>query len=155
MPAPYSGGCQCGAIRYELSEEPLTVYACHCSGCQKQTASTFALGLWANRDDFRISQGAPRQYRRTADSGREIIGHLCGDCGSRIYHESPANPARINLKPGTLDETDWLVPVGHVWTSKAQPWFMIDPELVNYETQPDDAYQAMIDRYRETVLHRA
>ena len=95
MPAPYTGGCQCGAIRYEITDEPLTVYACHCTGCQKQTASAFALGLWVGRDGFKITQGVPQQWRRTAESGRVIIGNFCGICGSRIYHESEANPARL------------------------------------------------------------
>lgn len=152
MLVPYRGGCQCGAIRYELTDEPLCVYACHCTECQKQTASSFALGLWANRTDFHVTQGKTTPITRNADSGREIIGNFCGKCGSRIYHENLANPTRINLKPGTLDDTNWLVPVGHVWTSRAQSWLTLDSDLLNYETQPDDAYQAMIVRYRKDVL---
>lgn len=43
MSFPQSGGCQCGAIRYEISGPPAAVYACHCTECQKQSGSAFAM----------------------------------------------------------------------------------------------------------------
>ena len=43
MPAPYAGGCGCGAIRYSVTTEPLISYLCHCTECQKRTASAFGI----------------------------------------------------------------------------------------------------------------
>ena len=43
MPAPYHGGCLCGLIRYRVADEPLTLYVCHCTDCQRRTGSAFCL----------------------------------------------------------------------------------------------------------------
>jgi hypothetical protein len=63
---------------------------------------------------------------------------LCGDCGVRLYHNPKANQAITIVKPGTLDETDWLRPVGHIWTRSAQRWFAIPAETIRYDVQPPD-----------------
>jgi hypothetical protein len=46
MAAPYTGGCVCGATCYRLTAEPLTLYACHCTDCQKRSGSAFGLSMW-------------------------------------------------------------------------------------------------------------
>ena len=48
------GGCQCGAIRYRVTGAPVTFYACHCTECQKQSASAFGLSLWVGRSDLQF-----------------------------------------------------------------------------------------------------
>ncbi len=72
------------------------------------------------------------------ESGRVIYCLYCGDCGVRLWHNPERNPQVTILKPGTLDDTSWLVPVGHIWTRSAQPWFEIPQDSVNYEVQPPD-----------------
>jgi hypothetical protein len=62
----------------------------------------------------------------------------CGDCGTRLMHLPERNPQVTVIKPGTLDDTRWLAPVGHIWTRSAQPWFEIPQYLVKYEGQPPD-----------------
>jgi hypothetical protein len=56
----------------------------------------------------------------------------------RLWHEPERNPAGAVVKPGTLDDTTWLRPVGHIWTKSAQPWFAIPADTVNYEAQPPE-----------------
>jgi len=137
MPAPYTGGCQCGALRYEVTGEPLTLYACHCTLCQKQSSSAFGMTMKLARDTFRITKGELKYFTDYADSGREKRGYFCADCGTRIYHQSVHRPEVVNLKPGSLDDTSWLRPVGNLWTKSAQPWVPIDPKALNYARQPD------------------
>ena len=55
-----TGGCQCGAVRYEIAAEPLTVYVCHCRECRKQSASAFGISLLVPRDALRLLQGEVR-----------------------------------------------------------------------------------------------
>ncbi len=46
MPAPFSGGCTCGAIRYECSTEPVVSWQCHCRDCQHASGSAFSAILY-------------------------------------------------------------------------------------------------------------
>jgi hypothetical protein len=61
MKLPQTGGCQCGKVRYEITQEPLSVYTCHCLDCQKLTSSAFSLGVVVPESGFRLSGIKPRQ----------------------------------------------------------------------------------------------
>lgn len=137
MRGPLSGGCQCGSVRYELTADPLTVYACHCTECQRQSGSAFALSMVVARDAVTITSGAPKEWRRVHESGRVIACLFCADCGTRLLHNPERNPSVTILKPGTLDEARAFRPVGHIWTRSAQPWFDIPSGTLDYEGQPD------------------
>ncbi len=52
MPAPYTGGCQCGSARYVLTAEPIRVAACHCTGCQRQSGSAFGMSMPVTKDSL-------------------------------------------------------------------------------------------------------
>jgi len=141
MTAPYTGGCQCGQIRYEIQAEPLTLYACHCKECQKQSSSAFGMSMPVPREAVIILQGQPKQWRRVSDSQREVICLFCDECGTRLFHYPARNPNITNVKPGTLDDTSWLKPVGNLWTQSAQKWITLDDQMLNYEAQPNDFTQ--------------
>jgi hypothetical protein len=137
----YSGGCQCGQIRYEIHGKPLTFYACHCRECQKQSASAFGLSLTVPRASLSIVQGQPKTWTHESDSGRNVICSFCPNCGTRLFHDRSDNRATINVKAGTLDDPSWLRPVANIWTKSAQPWVVISAELLNYPGQPEDPQQ--------------
>jgi hypothetical protein len=63
---------------------------------------------------------------------------MCGDCGNRLYHLPSRNTAVAVVKPGTLDDTRWLVPTGHIFTASNQPWFAIPADTINFPRQPPD-----------------
>ncbi len=136
MTAPYTGGCQCRQVRYEIRAEPLTVYACHCKECQRQSASAFGMSMPVPRDAVVLLQGKPKQWRRMSDSGREVVCFFCGECGTRLFHNPSRNLKITNIKPGTLDDTSQLRAVGNLWTRSAQPWIRCNDDLLNYEQQP-------------------
>jgi hypothetical protein len=138
MNLPLMGGCQCGAVRYAIDAEPLAVYACHCTECQTQTGSAFALSMVIKRASLAVVEGEPKEWLRRHDSGRVISCLFCGDCGTRLYHNPHANVAVTILKPGTLDDTTWLDPVGHIWTRSAQGWVEIPDDTENHDAQPVD-----------------
>jgi hypothetical protein len=144
---PLTGGCQCGAVRYEIAAAPLTVIACHCSECQKQSASAFGMTMPVPRAALTIVKGEPGYWERRADSGNMLGAAFCPNCGVRLYH-LPANKALLNVKAGTLDDTGWLAPVGHIWTDKAQPWMRGRLEGVLYPRQPPNM-DALIAAWRD------
>jgi hypothetical protein len=138
MRIPLTGACQCRKVRYEIRQEPLTVYACHCTECQRQSGSAFSLSMIVPREGMAIVAGEPEEWLRRTDSGRMVSCAFCGDCGVRLYHNPKANEAITIIKPGTLGDQSWLRPVGHIWTRSAQRWFAIPAETISYDVQPPD-----------------
>jgi hypothetical protein len=150
IPLPLSGGCQCGAVRYEIAAAPLSVYACHCRDCQRQTGAAFALSMVVPRAAIRITQGTPHRWLRPGSetaSGTPSDCLFCGACGARLYHLPSRNPEVAVVKPGTLDDTRWLAPVGHIWTESAQPWVAIPAGGVTFPRQPPD-FSALITAWK-------
>lgn len=117
-----TGGCSCGAIRYELTSFPLLLYTCNCTDCQTASGSAFALNMPVATSGFRITSGEPKPWRHVSPSGVAVISWFCGECGGRIYGERSGRPESMNLRAGTLDDTGWLKPIGHFYLRSAQPW---------------------------------
>ena len=138
MPAPYEGGCFCGAIRYRLNGEPLTLYVCHCTDCQRQTGSGFALSMFVSRSALDVTKGEPRAYAVTTSEGLRKHGKFCAECSTRLWGEPPKFPQVVVMRPGTLDDTTWLRPIAHIWTRSAQPWITIPKDALTFEGQPED-----------------
>ena len=136
MPAPYTGGCGCGEVRYIVNGEPLALYACHCTDCQRRTGSAFALSLFVSRGDLEIQKGKPVLYTLTLADGRIKQRRVCSACATALWGEPVKAPERVVVQPGTLDDTSWLRPVAHIWTRSAQPWFQFPQDVPKFETQP-------------------
>jgi hypothetical protein len=123
MPAPYTGGCQCGSVRYVLTTEPIRLAACRCKECQRQSGSAFGMSMPVKKDSLTVA-GLTKQVTRIADSGNEVTGVFCPECGVRIYHVLKPTAEVLSLKPGTLDDTRWLGPDHFVWMKSAQGGFL-------------------------------
>src|SRR5689334_8536032 len=121
MPAPYTGGCQCGSVRYVLTTEPIRLVACHCTECQRQSGSAFGLSMLVSRDSLTVT-GLTKQFTRIADSGNEAVGVFCPDCGVRIYNAPKSAPDVLSLKADTLDDTCWIRASHFIWMKCAQGW---------------------------------
>ena len=137
---PLKGGCHCGAVGYELSAPPLSIYNCHCTNCQKITGSAFVVSTIIREDSFSFAKGSPKQVEWSADSGAKRWGRFCGDCGSRIVHGQTPSNGFLSLRAGTFDDTGWVQPVGDIWTKSAQPWVkFVEGGLRAERQQPDFA----------------
>ena len=137
MKLPQTGGCQCGSIRYEITEAPQLVYTCHCTDCQSITSSAFSIGVTLPANAFNLTQGTPQAVQRAADSGRVTTWWICGKCGAWVF--AGPNPASTrNIRGGTLDDTSWLHPTVHFWARNKQPWIVLPEGAQIFETQPAD-----------------
>ncbi len=146
---PIQGGCQCGAVRYTLRAPPVVFYICHCSECQTQSSSGFGESMRVRKADLEIS-GALHQYERPSASGG-VVGEFCPNCGTRLFHGRGAYKDTLNIKAGTLDDTSWLRPAGHIWTQSKQPWVKIGANELAYARQPEDGYAALTARWNEMM----
>jgi hypothetical protein len=131
-----TGGCQCGAVRYESTGEPLALYVCHCRECQKQSGSAFGMSLEVPRQGLRVTRGAPKYWSRDADSGRRCKCAFCPDCGSRLWHEAESEPVTATLKAGSLDVPVDFSTAIHIWTSRKLPGLAIPAGAVQHPGEP-------------------
>lgn len=137
MKIPLNGSCQCGAVTYSVSAEPLFTYACHCGSCQKRTGSAFSLGLVVATEAMELT-GALTAWSRVSEQGNTNTRYSCASCGNIIYGIGDTNPGLAKLQPGTLDDTSAVEPDVHMWTSRKQPWLILPDRVPRFETQPED-----------------
>ena len=143
---PIEGGCQCGALRYEITASPLTIYCCHCTNCQKITGSAFVLSAAVPEQAFGFTKGNPGKTEWKSDAGNDRYGLYCRDCGCRIAHGQTPSIGVFSVRAGTFDDTSWLAPAGHIWTKSAQPWIRFAAEDILDEGQPKD-YTRFVERF--------
>ena len=136
MEFPQTGGCQCGALRYEITQAPIMVYTCHCTDCQRMTSSAFSLGCVLPDGAFRLVQGQPKGVQRITGSGRVSTRWVCPECGVWVCTAPRPGSTVRNVRGGTLDDTSWLRPTAHIWTRSKQPWLALPEGDGNFETQP-------------------
>ncbi|HEX3862002.1 MAG TPA: GFA family protein [Stellaceae bacterium] len=136
MPATRSGGCLCGAVRYESTGDPSFSLQCHCRDCQRSSGTAYIAAMRVPSAGFHITQGAPKRYVVTAESGNAVSRHFCGDCGSPIYIQVSTRPDIIGLRVGTLDDPSEFHPEADIFVKSAQPWDHMDPALPKHDTYP-------------------
>ena len=127
-----TGGCLCGALRYECNGEPKEVTYCHCTDCQKTTGSAFCVGVAVDTDALKILSGSIKGYTKTADSGNPITRQFCPECGSPLFTRAAVLPHLVWIKAGSLDEPELVKPTHQTWTDYAVPWAYIDADLPGY-----------------------
>ena len=136
-----TGGCQCGSIRYELKGRPQMLYICHCTDCQKQSASAFGMSLRMNprEIDFSPSKKRLQTWDTRGEDGLIKRCAFCPDCGTRIMHGSDDADEIVSIKAGSLDDTSGLQPVAHIWLRSAQSWVQIDRVRYRcFDEEPDN-----------------
>lgn len=146
---PLTGGCQCGAVRFELRAPPVVFYLCHCTVCQSQSASAFGQSVKVRTNDVTI-RGDLAVYNTESAAGRPKICEFCPTCGVRIAHGRRPGAETFNLKGGLFDDRRWLFPAGHIWTSSKQPFVAIAADELQYPHQPPD-YEALTARWRKMI----
>lgn len=151
LPAfPVEGGCQCGAVRFQIAAPPLGVYNCHCRDCQRSSGSTHTMSMPIRGEHVVLLRGELVAYDKRADSGRVVRILGCARCGTKVWNEPLSSPTMLVIKPGTLDDMSWAVPVGNIWTASKATWVQIDESLVNFPGQPPDR-QPLFDAWNKAV----
>lgn len=131
-----TGGCQCGAVRYEVRGEALGLVVCHCEECRKQSASAFGVSLFVPPGALRVTRGTPQRWSRPAGGGRVLDCMFCPRCGSRLWHQHAGTPERISVKGGSLDEPLDLSVAVHIWTSRMLPGVVLPAGVRRHDRNP-------------------
>ncbi|MHB8473880.1 MAG: GFA family protein [Gammaproteobacteria bacterium] len=127
-----TGGCLCGAIKYEISSPFQFARNCHCSMCRKATGAAFATWAYVEVSNFRWVQGEEQLGRY--QSSPEITRTFCKVCGSTLqYVAKQASQDAFGLALGTVDGDPGCKPMRHVMVGSKAPWFEIIDHLPRSE----------------------
>ena len=130
----YSGGCVCGAIRYECRAEPRMMFKCHCRDCQHVTGGPYSPVLYFARKDFRLTKGRLTHYSTPSLAGGDHKRGFCGNCGSRI--SGGESDRGIGVVAGSLDDPAQFHPAMDMHVADAAPWDLLDPEMPKFDGYP-------------------
>ncbi len=115
-----TGGCGCGAVRWELSEPAVSAVYCHCTRCQRRTGTAASISTEIVPGSFRITEGEQFVEAWVPDEGFEK--HFCGLCGSALYSMSPDDPDIVAPRMGGYDGDPGVRPSARQFTDYAAPW---------------------------------
>ena len=124
------GGCTCGAVRYRLKARPIFVHCCHCTWCQRETGSAFAVNAFIEASQVELLKGRPVQQTLPSLSGKGQVFWRCADCGVTAWSNYADSGPKFNfVRVGTLDDPSQVPPDIHIYTSTKLPWVIL-PEGV-------------------------
>ena len=127
-PFPLEGGCGCRDVRYRLETPPLFVHACHCSWCQRETGTAFALNAMIESDRVTLLSGTPKVVKTPSNSGAGQMVARCPACDIAVWSNYGGGGDRIRfVRVGTLDQPAAAPPDIHIFTSTKQPWISLPP----------------------------
>ncbi len=131
---PLTGGCGCGAVRFEVTAPLQGANYCHCTRCQRRTGTAASANARPAPGSFKIVQGADHLRAWRPENGFEKL--FCGECGSAVFSRDPQDHERVGIRLGGFDTDPGVRPSVHQFVAYAAPW----------EPIPDDG----LPRYRES-----
>ncbi len=133
--ASITGGCLCGAVRFELTEPPMSASYCHCTRCQRRTGTGSSAQARIDGRTLRLLQGEELvKAWRPPGGGFEKL--FCQECGSHLFSRHPDDPQRMSVRLGAFDGDPGVRPSWRQFVAYAAQW----------EPIPDDG----LERFPET-----
>lgn len=136
MSKSYTGGCACGALRYEMRSEPIFQNHCQCLDCQKRSGTGHGSYLTFPEPADTTVTGEANTWRITADSGKDKLYAFCPTCGTPVYVSFVAAPNMTAIQAASLDEPSRYRPHAITYTARALDWDTLDPALQKFDKMP-------------------
>lgn len=149
---PWDGGCRCGQVRLHITELPLLTMACHCTGCQRMTASAYSLSAAIPASGFAITQGEPVVGGL---HGADADHMFCPHCMTWMFTRATGLDWFVNLRPTMLDDPSWFVPFIETYTREKLPWATTPAQHSFPEFPAMDDYQQLTEAYAQQRSKRA
>jgi hypothetical protein len=140
---PWEGACRCGQVRVRVSAAPMMSGACHCTGCQRMSASAFSLSVAIPADGFAVIAGEP-----TIGGLHGATRHyFCPHCMTWMFTRPEGMDWFVNLRTTMLDNAGMLPPFVETYTAEKLP-FAQTGALHSFETLPPmDAWNGLMQEY--------
>jgi hypothetical protein len=130
----FTGGCACGAIRYEISGEPLFQNHCQCRDCQRRSGTGH--GSYLTFPRHVKLQGEAKHWDVAGDSGNVKTHSFCPTCGSPVYLTFAAMPDVFTVHATSLDDPSRFKPQVLTYSVRGYTWDTIDPALAKFDKMP-------------------
>lgn len=130
-----TGGCLCGALRYECSAEPVWSGNCHCRDCQRIGGGGYISTFFVPENSVAIT-GEVKYFDKNGDSGHRVRRGFCPNCGSQVFGKPEMIPGVLGIRAGSLDNPALFHPTMDVYTASAQPWDFMNPDLPKFSQLP-------------------
>ena len=128
-----SGGCHCGAIRYDVDGEPQHVALCHCSDCRRSAGAPMVSWAAFTADALTVTQGQPVTFYSSGAAMRSF----CGTCGTGLfYRNADMLPGIVDIQSVTLDDPEALPPEAHIQVAERLHWMDDLYSLTRFERFP-------------------
>ncbi len=116
-----SGGCQCGAVRFVTTGEPVRAMACHCTTCKLRTGAPYGIGVYFEDSAVEFKSGVLASFEFKSDTtGRWIRNEFCTQCGSAVSWTLEMRPGLRAIAGGSYDNPDWYKLAAHISTRSAR-----------------------------------
>jgi hypothetical protein len=136
MSEPYTGGCACGAIRYEITDDPIFMNDCQCRDCQLKSGTGHGSYLTFPHRSAVTLRGHATQWNLVADSGNVKTRSFCPTCGSPVYLTYADMPNLITIHAASLDDPSRYKPQAVTYTVRGYAWDRLDPDLIKFDKMP-------------------
>jgi len=130
-----TGGCLCGALRYEAQGEPHGAGYCCCPDCRRASGSGF-IGFMNFRSAALRFSGAARQFRSPAFRGGEAVRNFCPSCGSLVFGGEVGRSLEHTIYAGTLDDPSFFRPGIAIFGRDRPAWVLLPEGIEVFETLP-------------------
>jgi hypothetical protein len=120
MTAPLTGGCGCGAVRFEVTAPLVAAGYCHCTRCQRRTGTAASISATVEPGSFRVVAGEDRLRAWKPADGFEKW--FCGDCGSALFSRNPDDHDQVGVRLGAFDGDPGIRARWHQFVAYAVPW---------------------------------
>jgi hypothetical protein len=117
---PHTGGCGCGAVRYEIGAPLVSAVYCHCTRCQRRTGSAAAASAYIEPGSLRLLSGEEHVRSWQPEGGWEKL--FCGACGSALFTREPESGEIKSVRLGSFDRDPGIRPSVRQFVAYAAPW---------------------------------
>jgi hypothetical protein len=131
----YSGGCLCGALRYEAQGEPMHAGYCYCSDCRKASGSGFIPFMGFSAKAVRFT-GQPKHYVSKAYHGGDAVRNSCPVCSSLVFGGVIGESDSFSIYVGSLDDPSLFEPKVAIFNKSRPHWVPLPPGLKVFEAMP-------------------
>jgi hypothetical protein len=132
----YTGGCACGAIRYEIASEPVFSNDCQCRDCQRMSGTGHGSYLsFAGRKNVKL-EGKATHWDIVGDSGKVKTRAFCPACGSPVYMMFAAMPEVFTVHAASLDDPGRYTPQVVTYGMRGHGWDHVDSTLPKFGKMP-------------------
>ncbi|WP_374581808.1 GFA family protein [Pseudoduganella sp.] len=135
----HTGGCFCGAVRYEAELPVLNSTLCHCSMCRRLCGAPSVAWFSVPRGQFRYVRGRPSVFHSSPGVTREF----CGACGTQLTFADERSPQELDITTCSLDDADAMPPQDHTFSASRLHWETVADDLPRYlRTRADGALES-------------